>query len=402
MSGVLFVGAGRDQRAAIVQARERGLQVVAVDSDPQALGLGHADAAEIADVDDASAIEEIARRHAVNGVLTFALDRAVPVVAAVTERLGLPSIGSNVAHRFTHKLAMRRTLAEEGLPQPAFAAVRTLAEGRAAIDTVGLPAVLKPVDSEGQRGLFLVEEPGDLESNLHAALAESRGHEALLEAYVDGTEMNAIVVVRGGEPRLVTLSDRLRAAGLGFGVALAHVYPAGIHSDRLATAERLAERSVATLGLRDGVALCQLLAATEGEILLLGAAAGVPGGQMVDLVRHAVGVDLVELALRFALGDDVPDEIVLPRSSQPVAIRFLTASPGELPTGRVARVGALGPALSAEGVRQAETYLSEGTIVGPVRHAGDRHGYVLAAGDTTIEARDRADHAAGLVTVEVE
>ena len=89
-------------------------------------------------------------------------------------------------------------------------------------------------------------------------------------------------------------------------------------------------------------------------------------------------------------------------TSRPVAIRFLAASGGELPTGRVTRVGALGPALSAEGVRQAETYLSEWTIVGPVRHAGDRHGYVLAAGDTTIEARDRADHAARLVTVEVE
>jgi biotin carboxylase len=385
-----------------VQARERGLQVVAVDSDPRAPGLGHADAAEVADVDDAPAIEEIARRHAVNAVLTFALDRPVPVVAAVTERLGLPSIGSNVAHRFTHKLAMRRTLAEEGLPQPTFAAVRTLAEGRAAIDTVGLPAVLKPADSEGQRGLFLIEEPGDLESNLHAALAESRGHEALLEAYVDGAEMNAIVVVHGGEPRLVALSDRLRGTGPGFGVALAHVYPAGIHSDRLAAAQRLAERSIATLGLRDGVALCQLLATAGGEIVLLGAAARAPGGQMVDLVRHAVGVELLELALRFALGEDVPDEILLPRFSQPVAIRFLTASPGELSTGRVTRVGALGPALSADGVRQAETYLTEGTVVRPVRHAGDRHGFVLAAGDTTIEALERADHAAGLVTVEVE
>ena len=30
---------------------------------------------------------------------------------------------------------------------------------------------------------------------------------------------------------------------------------------------------------------------------------------MADLVRHAVGVDLVEVALRLALGEDVPDHL---------------------------------------------------------------------------------------------
>ena len=402
MSAVLFVGAGRQQRAAIVQARERGLHVVAVDPDPHAPGLAHADASEVAEIVEPDAIEEIARRYAVAGVLTIALDVAVPVAAAVTERLGLPSIGSGAAHRITHKLAMRRTLAEEGLPQPSFAAVRTLAEGRAAIGAVGLPAVLKPVDAEGQRGLFRIEEPGDLESNLHAALAESSGHEAILESYVEGTEMNAIVVVRRREPRLLTLSDRLRPAGPGFGVALAHVHPTRIHSDQLDLTERVAERAVAALGLRDGIALTQLVATADGDIAVIGTAACVPGGQMAELVRHAVGVDLVELALRFALGEEVPDELVAPQLSQPLAVRFLTASPGQLPTGRVTRVGALAPALSAPGVLEAETYLSEGTIVRPVERASDRHGYVLAIGDTTIEALERADHAASLIVVEVE
>ena len=49
---------------------------------------------------------------------------------------------------------------------------------------------------------------------------------------------------------------------------------------------------------------------------------------MADLARHAVGVDLVEVALRQALGEDVPDELVQPAFSQPLAIRFLTAAPG--------------------------------------------------------------------------
>ena len=331
MSSILFVGAGRHQRRAIAQARERGLRVVAVDRNPDAPGLALADVPEVVDFADVDAVEEVARRHAVDGALTISADRAVPVVAAVTERLGLPTIGTEVAHRMTHKLAMRRTLAEEGIPQPAFAAVRNLAEGRSAIETVGLPAVLKPVDSGGQRGVFRIETPGDLESHLHSALAESPGREAVLERFVEGTEMNGIVVVRGGEARLVTLSDRLRPPGIGFGVGWIHVFPASIHSDQLALAERLAERSVTALGLLDGIAFPQLIASSDGSVSAVEVAARIPGGQMADLVRHAVGVDLVELALRFALDEEVPDDLALPRFSQPLAIRFLTASPGRCP-----------------------------------------------------------------------
>jgi biotin carboxylase len=323
-------------------------------------------------------------------------------VAAVTERLGLPSIGTAAAHRMTHKIAMRRTLAEEGIPQPAFAAVRSLAEGRAAIEAVRLPAVLKPADSGGQRGVFRIESPGDLESNLHSALAESPGREAILEEFAEGTEMNGIVVARRGRASLVTLSDRLRPPGIGFGVGWIHVYPASIHSDQLALAERVAERSVTALGLRDGIAFPQLIASPDGRVSVVEVAARIPGGQMADLVRHAVGVDLVELALRFALGEDVPDEIALPRFSQPLAIRFLTASPGPLPTGKVTRIGALDGVLDAPGVVQAETFLAEGETIRPVRLDGDRRGYVIATAATSVEALRRAEHAATLLEVEVE
>ena len=187
MRTLLFVGAGRHQRRAILQARESGLRVVAVDRNADAPGLRLADVPEVVDFADVDAVEEVARRHGAEGLVTVSADRAVPVVATVAERLGLPTIGSAVAHRMTHKVAMRRVLAEEGVPQPPFAAVRDLASGRTALEAVGLPAVLKPADSGGQRAVFRIASADDLESNLHAALAESPTQEAILEGFVPGT-----------------------------------------------------------------------------------------------------------------------------------------------------------------------------------------------------------------------
>lgn len=402
MKTVLFVGAGRHQRRAILQARERGLRVAAVDRNPDALGLAVADVAETVDFMDVDAVTEVARRLGVDGALTVSADRAVPVVAAVTERLGLPSIGSATAHLMTHKVAMRRTLAEAGVPQPRFAAVRDLREARGALESVALPAVLKPADSGGQRGVFRIESQDDLDRHLHAALAESPSGEAIVESFVDGVEMNGIVVARNGEAAVLTLSDRLRPPGIGFGVGWIHVYPASIYADQLALAERVATQAVHALGMRDGIAFPQLIASPDGEVVVVEVAARIPGGQMADLVRHAVGVDLVEVALRLALGEDVPDEVALPQFSQPLAIRFLTAEPGPLPTGVVTRIGPLDPVLAAEGVVQADTYLQVGETIRPVRLDGDRRGYVIAVADTNVQALSRAEAAARLLEVEVE
>jgi hypothetical protein len=98
----------------------------------------------------------------------------------------------------------------------------------------------------------------------------------------------------------------------------------------------------------------------------------------------------------------VPGEIVQPRRAQPLAIRFLTAEPGPLPTGKVRRIGSLEPVLAAEGVVQADTYLQVGETIRPVRVDGDRRGYVIAVADTNLEALERAEAAARLVDVEVE
>ena len=402
MKTVLFVGAGRHQRRAILQAKERGLRVVAVDRNPDAPGLKEADIAKVVDFSDTEAVLKATARIKLDGVLTVSADRAVPVVAAVAEARGLPGIGVETAHLMTHKVAMRRRFADAGVPQPRFAAVRTISETRRAADEVGFPAVLKPADSGGQRGVFRVESLDDIRAHLHEALIASPTGEAILEQYVDGIEMNGIVIARGDEAIPLTLSDRLRPPGQGFGVGWIHVYPATIYGAQLEEAERVAQHTVHALGLENAIAFPQLIARPDGGVSVVECAARIPGGQMADLVRWATGVDLVDIQLRFALGEEVPDEVVMPKFKQPLAIRFLTAEPGPLPTGRVTEIGPLDKVLAFPGVVQADVYLQIGETIRPVRLDGDRRGYVIATADTNLGALERAEAASRLLDVEVE
>jgi len=399
---VLFVGAGRHQRRALTRLKELGVRIVAVDRNSEAPGLAIADVGAVVDALDIPAVTEVGRRHGVQGVMTYAADRAVPVVAAVAEALSLPGIGSETAHLMTNKIAMRRQLADAGVCQPRFAAVRTIHEAHAAAGAVGFPAVLKPADSAGQRGLFLCRSPDDVERHLHASLTQSIEQEAILESYHVGLEVNGLLVVRDGEPVAITLSDRRRPPGPGFGVAIAHVYPSTLFGDALEEVRRTGVHTVKALGLRDGIAYPQVLWSDDGVARLIEVAARIPAGQMDSVARYGVGVDLIEVALLQALGRSVPDDLVVPKTQQPMAISFLTAHPGPLPTGKLVRVSGLERVRAFPGVVEAELYFQEGETIRPVQLDGDRRGYVIAIGDTNFEAVERAESSARLLDVEVE
>ena len=342
-------------------------------------------------------------RLRLDGVLTVSADRAVPVVAAVAEARGLPGIGVATAHLMTHKIAMRRALAEAGVPQPRFAAVRTLSETRRAADEVGFPAVLKPADSGGQRGVFRVESVDDIDRHLHEALASSPAGDAILEEYVEGTELNGIVLARDGEAIPLTLSDRLRPPGVGFGVGWIHVYPPTIPREQLreSRARRRAHRARARPAHGHRVPAADR-GATTGASSSSNAPRASRAGRWPTSCASRSASTSSTCSSRWRSARSCRTSSVKPQFTQPLAIRFFTAEPGPLPTGRVVRVGPLDKVLAFPGVVQADTYLTVGEIIRPVRLDGDRRGYVIATADTNLEALARAEAAARLLDVEVE
>jgi biotin carboxylase len=376
---VLILGASVSQLDAIRHARAAGLRVVVADGDENAVGFAEADAAEVIDFSDVDALVAVARRHGVDGFAAICSDRAVPAAAGAAELLGLPGIGSAVALRMTNKEAMRQRLAEQGVPQPPFAVIRTIEEAAQALAEIAGPAVLKPVDSGGQRGVFRVERRSDLDELVPRTLAFSQGGAAIVERFIEGEELNAIAVVRGGEVRLLTLSDRLRPPGAGFGVGWIHRFPSTLPAATLVAAESVAVQAVKALGLGDGIAFPQLLV-NDDHVYVVEVAARVPAGQMADLVYHAIGVDLIEIALRQALGRPVGDDLIQKGEARPVVIRFFTAKPGILPTGRVVGIDGLEDVRQAPGVLDADLYLQLGETIREVQVDADRRGYVIATG----------------------
>ena len=230
-------------------------------------------------------------------MLTISADRAVPVVAAVAEALGLPGIGTD------DRLADD----PEGRDAPrvrrgrrAAAAVRRGARRCTRAARAIERSACRPCSSRPTRAASAVSSSrlaDDLERHLHAALAESPPARRSSRSTSTGIELNGLVVVRDGER---DPAHPLRPAAPA-GHRLRRRLDPRLPGDDLRRAARGGGTGRGARGprarARDGIAFPQLIATDDGRVLVE-VAARIPGGQMADLARHATGVDLVEVALR--------------------------------------------------------------------------------------------------------
>jgi biotin carboxylase len=156
---LLMLGAAPMQVPAIRYAKGRGLHVITCDYRPDNPGHQWADESHNVSTTDADAVLALARERRVDGVVAYASDPAAPTAAFVAGRLGLPTNPYGAVLTLARKDRFRAHLHAHGFRCPAFAAVGDAAEAAAALPRLGLPVVVKPIDSSGSKGVTVVRDP---------------------------------------------------------------------------------------------------------------------------------------------------------------------------------------------------------------------------------------------------
>lgn len=386
---LLVLGAGPAQLGLLRAARERGLFVIACDRDPGAPGFEFADRRAVVSAEDERALGKLARAELVHGVIAPGIDWPVAIAARIAAGAGLPHpLRPETAALAVSKQRQRECLSAAGVPQPRWRATVQ------AVDDIPVPAVVKPADRQGQKGLTLVREAHELPAAIELAVAESRVGLAVVEELVDGPEVTVNAFSAGGRFHPLTVTDRLTAEPPAFGVALAHAWPS---EHPVGEAVDAARQAAEAIGITDGPTYTQVRLGADGpRVVELAARLG--GGHDAELCQAALGIDLNALALSAALGEPVEVPEATPAGG--ACVLFLVA-----PAGLLEEVEGLDEARAVDGVLDARVYRAPGWTFEPLRRGADRAGYVLARGDSRDDALDRARRAAEAVrfhTVDVE
>ena len=205
--------------------------------------------------------------------------------------------------------------------------------------------------------------------------------------------MNGIVIARDGEPAPVTLSDRLRPPGIGFGVGWIHVYPPSIPAEQLRAAP---SRSPSTRCARSGSATRSPSRSSSPRRTAASRSSRSPRASpaarwpISSGTRSASTSSRSRSARRSAR--TCADDVALPRfvaaARDPLLHRRAgPAADGPRHAHRHASTPCSRPTVSCRPTRTSQV----GETIRPVRRDGDRRGYVIATAETPQEALRRAE-----------
>lgn len=369
---LLCVGAGIYQIPGIQKAKQMGLRIIAVDGNPQAEGFALADKHYALDVLDAGAVIKVARENSVDGVMTVASDICVPTVAAVAEALKLPGISCDAARNATNKFYMRTQFLKYKLASPKFFKTGSLAEFLEGIKGVGFPAVVKPVDNAGSRGVTVVKKESELREAFGHAVSHSRAKEVIAEEFVKGVECTIEAMTLNGKTEILGISEKKKPAGK-YRVATDLIYPPKFSKKIIKEIEDLVKKAVAALEINMGPTHTEVLVTPQGKPVLVEMAARGGGFKVFsDIIPLVSGVDAVEQTIRMSLGMKAD---IKPKWQRSAVLHFFAPQPGILK-----KVAGLDEARSLKDV-EVGLFKKIGEEIPVLATDGSRTGYAISWAD---------------------
>ncbi|KDB09231.1 Phosphoribosylglycinamide formyltransferase 2 [Burkholderia sp. lig30] len=173
---VMLLGAGELGKEVIIALQRLGVEVIAVDRYPNAPGHQVAHRAHVIDMTDAAALRALVEAERPHLIVPEIEAIATDALAAI-EAAGIAEVipTARATQLTMNREGIRRLAAEElGLPTSPYAFAQSFDEFKAAVATIGMPCVVKPVMSSSGKGQSVVKAESDLEPAWQYAMAGGR------------------------------------------------------------------------------------------------------------------------------------------------------------------------------------------------------------------------------------
>jgi len=302
---LLVLGAGSYQMPVIRRALDLGCHVVVADYLPGNPGHGIASASEIVSTVDRDGILDVARRHEVDGVLTYGSDVSAPAVAYVSERLGLPGNPYETAAMLQRKDRIRELQRRTGLPHPRFVHASDAGElaARASSEGLPLPALVKPADASGSKGQTVVRRPEEFAAAFAAARELSRCGVVVAEELLPDDSMELVfeAFVEQGRLAFGCYGHNWFCDETHPRVPVGEIFPGAFGSEVVAEIDRQIQTLVTAAGVRSGCMNFDALL-SRGQVVIVDLGLRSGGNFVSEMVALSTGVDLTSAAIHSALG----------------------------------------------------------------------------------------------------
>jgi len=402
MKTLLILGAGKEQVAAIAAAKAKGIRTVVLDFNPKADGCALADEFHLVSTRDRCAILNFlaSYKSPIDGVITIASD--IPhMVSAAAERLGVRHIPVPVAELCVHKLHMKEKLCQAGVAVPLFARISTLDDLKAFIARADFPIVIKPVDNSGARGVQRLSKGMDIAQAFEYSRSFAYSGEVIAEKFVAGLQISTEGLIHEGVFHCTGFADRNYARlddAVPFMVEDGGDIPTVLNPAQKKLVEAEFEKAARALGIDWGPAKGDMIFGDDGKPYVIEIAARLSGGNFCyDKVPWSTGVDIVDILVDMAVGNEIDPARFVPTRNLATSQRYFFPAPGT-----IRKIDGVKIVEAMPHIRKVDVWAGPGETVAALENHPSRVGYVISCAPTREQAVAAAQAAVARVAFTVE
>lgn len=303
MNKVLILGVASVQLDAIIELKKLGYETFACAMAKDGPGADAADHFEEINFLDKEAVIKFINKNGISLVYSVGSDLAIPISCSISERLQLPHfVSEETAGICNNKNTARTTIGNHFKGNLKYQLLSSI-DDKIELD---YPFILKPDDSQGQRGVVLVKNHDDFLKNFMDSLGYSRSRHVLIEQYIQGREFSVNGYFVNGELKYFVVSDRITWPEY-LGLVHQHIVPAvDLPSRTNEELRKVMESWCEKLQIVNGPVYAQIKV-EDGVPYVIEITPRLDGCHLWKVLSYYSGVNLLKLTFEHLLNNDTTE-----------------------------------------------------------------------------------------------
>ncbi len=311
MKRLLLLGGSRYLLPVIEVAKKLNIYTITCDYLPDNVAHKYSDEYCNVSIIDKDAVLNAAKKLGIDGVMSFACDPGVTTAAYVAEKLGLPFAGSyESVSILQNKGRFRKFLSDNGFNVPMAKGYKSIDEALADVNLYHWPIIVKPTDSAGSKGVTRVNDPCNLRASIEYALSFSHSNEFIIEEFLEkiGDSSDSDCFSVNGKLKFISFSAQKFDEKCENPYApAAYCWPASINLSHQEELSAEIQRLFDLLGMKSSIYNIETRECVDGKAYIMEISPRGGGNRLAEMLRYATGVDLIENAVRAAVGMEILD-----------------------------------------------------------------------------------------------
>lgn len=390
----MILAGGNDQVALIQELRsyfKGDVFIILVDMSSNVKAVPYADKFLQISTMDKDAVLQAAIDEKIDYILTACGDQPLSTMAYVSAKMNLPCyLTENDVLNLTNKLFMKTRMVENGIPTSPFVVINKNWTG-SELEHLSYPLVVKPVDSNGSKGVKKVETEYELEHCLEDAFKYSLSGDVIVEEFNEGEEVSIDVYVEGEEVKLLSVISlkKIKQNKDSFTIVQSF-YPPDFECSRDEVME-IAKKIVTAFALKDTPLLIQAIQTRDG-IKVVEFSARMGGGSKFRSIETFSGVNIMSVYVNMVMGNKPhvePSKLV-----NNASMNFVYCNPGKFVS-----LSGFDELIEEKIIKYYYTYKMPGTLVEKSNTSSDRVAGFMVVGSSADEVKQKISYANSVLKV---